>query len=276
MVVTATRVNQPLSEAASSITVVSEKEIAQTQPLTFAEILDTIPNVDTTSSTSVMYNRVSIRGSQPNQITYLIDGMRQDDLTMGGNRPMGVFADPEILKQVEVRNGGGSALYGNGGIGGTLALETKSAADFLADSDKDFGALVKVGYGSDSISWSKSAYAFGRSDMWDVVAGVTRRDSERVSAVGAAIFGVRPFAAEGRSPWGEGRPALAGREGSRRGGTPLRRARSRAQGAALVKNKVYKYWFKSRLKDRLAVAEKRAETLANAGFSACGQPLKCQ
>lgn len=177
VVVTATRVNQPLSEAASSITVVSEKEIAQTQPLTFAEILDTIPNVDTTSSTSVMYNRVSIRGSQPNQITYLIDGMRQDDLTMGGNRPMGVFADPEILKQVEVRNGGGSALYGNGGIGGTLALETKSAADFLADSDKDFGALVKVGYGSDSISWSKSAYAFGRSDMWDVVAGVTRRDS---------------------------------------------------------------------------------------------------
>lgn len=177
VVVTATRVNQPLSEAASSITVVSEKEIAQTQPLTFAEILDTIPNVDTTSSTSVMYNRVSIRGSQPNQITYLIDGMRQDDLTMGGNRPMGVFADPEILKQVEVRNGGGSALYGNGGIGGTLALGTKSAADFLADSDKDFGALVKVGYGSDSISWSKSAYAFGRSDMWDVVAGVTRRDS---------------------------------------------------------------------------------------------------
>ncbi|EDW7072728.1 hypothetical protein CKW64_004700 [Salmonella enterica subsp. enterica serovar Braenderup] len=44
--------------------------------------------------------------------------------------------------------------------------------------------------------------------------------NERVSAVGAAIFGVRPFAAEGRSPWGDGRPALAGREGSRRGGTP--------------------------------------------------------
>lgn len=180
VVVTATRVSQPLSEAASSLTVVSEKEIAQTQPLTFAELLDTIPNVDTTSSNSVMFNRVSIRGSQPNQITYLIDGMRQDDMTMGGNRPMGVFADTEILKQVEVRNGGGSALYGNGGIGGTLALETKSAADFLADSDKDFGALFKVGYGSDSISWSKSAYAFGRSDMWDVVAGVTRRDSGAV------------------------------------------------------------------------------------------------
>lgn len=104
VVVTATRVSQPLSEAASSLTVVSENEIEQTQPLTFAELLDTIPNVDTTSSSSVMYNRVSIRGSQPNQITYLIDGMRQDDMTVAGNRPMGVFADPEILKQVEVIN----------------------------------------------------------------------------------------------------------------------------------------------------------------------------
>lgn len=67
VVVTATRVNQPLSEAASSITVVSEKEIAQTQPLTFAEILDTIPNVDTTSSTSVMYNPKSRTGWLYNQ-----------------------------------------------------------------------------------------------------------------------------------------------------------------------------------------------------------------
>ncbi len=49
---------------------------------------------------------------------------------------------------------------------------------------------------------------------------------------GNNITGVRPFAAEGRSPWG-GRPALAGREGSRRGAP--RRARSRAQGAAPLK-----------------------------------------
>ena len=68
VVVTATRVNQPLSEAASSITVVSEKEIVQTQPLTFAEILDTIPNVDTTSSTSVMYNLKVVQNRHDTQV----------------------------------------------------------------------------------------------------------------------------------------------------------------------------------------------------------------
>lgn len=177
VVVTATRLSQPLSEATSSLTVVTSEQIQCDQPLTFVEILQTIPNVDIQSVGSLMDNRISIRGSQANQITYLIDGMRQDEMTSSGLRPMGAFIDPEILKQIEVRNGGGSALYGNGGIGGVLSLTTKTAADFLGDSDKDFGVLAKVGYASDAIAWSKSAYAFGRNDLWDVVVGVTRRDS---------------------------------------------------------------------------------------------------
>ena len=83
----------------------------------------------------------------------------------------------ELLKQIEVKRGGGSALYGNGGIGGTIAVETKDAADFLRDSDKDFGATLKAGYVSDNLEWQKSAYVYGRTELWDVVAGVTRRDS---------------------------------------------------------------------------------------------------
>ena len=54
---------------------------------------------------------------------------------MAGNRPSGIFIDPEILKQVEVKHGGGSALYGNGGIGGTLAVTTMNANDFLKGTD---------------------------------------------------------------------------------------------------------------------------------------------
>ena len=65
-----------------------------------------------------MNNRISIRGSGDREITYLIDGMRQDNQTIGGNRPSGIFMDSELLKQIEVKRGGGSALYGNGGIGG--------------------------------------------------------------------------------------------------------------------------------------------------------------
>lgn len=177
VVVTATRTAQPLSQAASSISVLTQKDAEEIQPITFTELLLDIPNVDITSFDSVMNNRISIRGSGDREITYLIDGMRQDNQTIGGNRPSGIFMDSELLKQIEVKRGGGSALYGNGGIGGTIAVETKDAADFLRDSDKDFGATLKAGYVSDNLEWQKSAYVYGRTELWDVVAGVTRRDS---------------------------------------------------------------------------------------------------
>lgn len=39
---------------------------------------------------------------------------------------------------------------------------------------------VKTGYASDTKEWQKSAYAFGRHDIWDVLVGVNRRDSGNV------------------------------------------------------------------------------------------------
>lgn len=176
IVVTATRTAQPLSQAASSLSVLTERDIQEDQPVTLPELLLDIPNVDVLDFNTIA-PRISIRGSNSSQITYLIDGMRQDDQTLGGNRPSGIFIDPEILKQIEVKHGGGSALYGNGGIGGTLAVTTMNAQDFLEGTGKNFGAKVKAGYTSDNLEWQKSAYAFGRSDRWDMVFGVSRRDS---------------------------------------------------------------------------------------------------
>lgn len=165
VVVTATRTAQPLNQAASSISVLTQKDAEEIQPITFTELLLDIPNVDVDAFNSVMYNRISIRGSGDRQVTYLVDGMRQDNQTLSGLHPSGIFMDSELLKQIEVKRGGGSALYGNGGIGGTIAVETKEAADFLRDSDKDFGATLKAGYVSDNLEWQKSAYVYGRTEL---------------------------------------------------------------------------------------------------------------
>lgn len=192
VVVTASRVEQPLSQAAATINVVTAKDIEETAPLTFSETLLDLPNVDVTAPSDPYFNRISIRGSDANQITYLVDGMRQDDATNGGNMPIGIFADPEIVKQVEVKHGGGSALYGNGGIGGVISVTTKDAADFLAGTDRNFGALIKTGYSDDSRSWQKGAYVFGRYGIWDAVLGVNRRDygDSRTSRTGRRSSGM--------------------------------------------------------------------------------------
>ena len=182
IVVTATRTAQPLSQAEASINVIQAKDIEQTAPQTFTDALLDIPNVDVTDSSSVMFSRISIRGSDANQITYLIDGMRQDDTTLGGNQFIGIFVDPEIVKQVEVKRGGGSSLYGNGGIGGTISVTTKSAADFLIGTDKNYGLKAKTGYATETQTWEKSAYAFGRYDIWDVLIGINRRDGGEIKS----------------------------------------------------------------------------------------------
>ena len=177
VVVTATRTQKDLYETASSIGVVTQQQIEETSPTSFVETLTFVPNVDVSGVGNPINSRISIRGSDANQITYLIDGMRQDQNASSGDHPIGIFIDPELIKQVEVRRGGGSALYGNGGIGGTVAITTKMAGDFLKP-DENFGAMVKGGYAGESKEWQKSAYVFGRQGMWDALVAYTRRDGE--------------------------------------------------------------------------------------------------
>ena len=176
IVVTATRTEKPLSQTASSLDVLTETDLEAQAYSTFSEALEALPNVSVTSPGNPLFTRISLRGSDENQITYVIDGVRQDNYTLSGNRPTGLFIDPELIKQIEVRRGGGSALYGNGGIGGALAVTTKRAADFLAQGEA-FGSKLKTGYSSLNQEWMQSAYAFGRWRAWDTLLAVTHRRS---------------------------------------------------------------------------------------------------
>lgn len=176
VVVTASRIEESLYKASSSIGVIDNKEIEESAPSTFAETVNKMPNVEVTSENDPFSSRISIRGSDSNEITYLIDGMRQDDLTLGGNRPLGLYVDPEMIKKVEVKRGGGASLYGNGGIGGTLAVETKDAKDLLRDGES-FGATVKGGYSSANLEWKESAFLYGENDSVDAVLGFSHSDS---------------------------------------------------------------------------------------------------
>lgn len=177
VVVTASRVAVPLSEAVSSISVVTDRTIEEVGAATFGETLQMLPNVQVESADTPIFTKIRIRGSDQNQITYLVDGVRQDNLGYSGNRPAGIFIAPELVKQVEVRNGGGSALYGNGGIGGTVAVTTKSAEDFLQPGEK-FGVFAKSAWSSAEQGWTKSAFLFGRESALDVLVAVTRTDAK--------------------------------------------------------------------------------------------------
>lgn len=157
VVVTATRTEKKLNEVPSSLVVITDALLEREAPRTLGDALLDIPNVMLESPESPVFTRISIRGSDSDQITYLIDGVRQDNYTVSGNRPAFMFVDPEMIKQVEVRRGSGSSLYGNGGIGGTIAVTSKTATDLLK-SGRDFGAKLKAGYNSDAEEFGQAAW----------------------------------------------------------------------------------------------------------------------
>ena len=168
-----------LNEAPSSLVVITDGQLEQDNPKTLGDALLDIPNVMMEAPDSPVFTRISIRGSDSDQITYLIDGVRQDNYTMSGNRPAFMFADPEMIKQIEVRRGGGSSLYGNGGIGGTIAVTTKTAADLLKPG-RDFGAKLKAGYNNDADEFGQAAWLYGRKGPVDAVIGFSHRDGGKV------------------------------------------------------------------------------------------------
>ena len=78
VVVTATRTNKTLAEAASSLAVVTDEDIAERGYQTFGEALLDIPNVSVQSPDSPLFSRISIRGSDSNQITYVVAAIDND------------------------------------------------------------------------------------------------------------------------------------------------------------------------------------------------------
>lgn len=84
VVVTATRIETPLEQVTTSITVITEDEIREQQAETVLEVLRNVPGLDVVqtgsrgSSTSIF-----IRGSNSNQVLVLVDGMEVNSVTAG-------------------------------------------------------------------------------------------------------------------------------------------------------------------------------------------------
>ena len=53
-----------------------------------------------------------------------------------------IFIEPELIKQIEVNKGAHTSLYGNGGFGGVITVETKDAQDLL-EGGENVGAMLK-------------------------------------------------------------------------------------------------------------------------------------
>lgn len=119
-----------------------------------SDLLRDLPGVDV-GGTSSINNRLAIRGLEDENLEITIDGAKVSNVNMFhhiGN----LLVNPDILKKADVQVGNNSVVHG--GLGGSVAFETKDGKDLLQDG-KDYGARIQGNYNSnDSLGGSVAAY----------------------------------------------------------------------------------------------------------------------
>ena len=128
VVISATRVAQKILESPVSIERVSSANIRNSAVSSYYDILSTLKGVDFTTS-SLTFKTPSTRGfngSGSTRVNQIVDGM--DNQAPGLNFSVGsVIGLTELdVDNIELLPGASSALYGPGGMNGTILINSKS------------------------------------------------------------------------------------------------------------------------------------------------------
>ncbi|MDO6500440.1 TonB-dependent receptor domain-containing protein [Photobacterium sanguinicancri] len=159
IVVTATRTDKYITDVPQMIAVATDEDIKYEQATDISETLNRMAGVEATGGP---YGQVSIRGGSRGQVILNIDGINQSVDTNKGMASNPLNIDPMLVKQIEVIKGGGSVLYGSGGIGGVIVLRTKSV-DELLDSNSNYGGFIRTRYDSSDEAFHTGVGIYGRS-----------------------------------------------------------------------------------------------------------------
>src|SRR5260370_26683195 len=119
IVVTATKIEQPLAEIGTTVTVVENGKVEAQKIDRVENVLREVPGVQVTQSGSPgSVTDVSIRGATAAQTLILIDGVEVNAGATGSFDMANLTTDN--LDRVEVLRGAGGSLYGSQAIGGVV------------------------------------------------------------------------------------------------------------------------------------------------------------
>jgi outer membrane cobalamin receptor len=180
IVVSAAQVEIPLTQAASSVTVVTGDELAARQIHTVADALKSVPGM-----TVVRYGghgsltSVFPRGGESDYTLVLIDGVPVN--TFGGEFDFAQLST-ENVERIEIVRGPQSALFGSNAIGSVVRLVTRRGGSPAASAVAEGGS-----YGT----WRSAASTSGRLGAWDWGGALEWLDSDgrngRTTASGLRI-----------------------------------------------------------------------------------------
>lgn len=153
IVVTASRIPQPIQNLVADISVISAEDIRAAGQSSLAELLQTQPGVEISSSGGPgTTTSVYLRGANAGHTLVLVDGMRLGSATTGATALENIPLDQ--IDHIEILRGPASHLYGSDAIGGVIQIFTKSGqgapkANFSAGFGSFNTRSLSGGYGGE-------------------------------------------------------------------------------------------------------------------------------
>ncbi|MEN9903895.1 MAG: hypothetical protein RLZZ555_460 [Pseudomonadota bacterium] len=166
VVVTATRVEQPLTDVVADVSIIDREQIEASAGRTLSELLVREAGVQMSSNGGLgKSSSLYLRGTSAGHTLLLIDGVRYGSATLGqaiwDNIPL------EQIDRIEVLKGPAAALYGSDAIGGVVQVFTRQGqvgfhphASVTLGSESHRAVAAGISGGS-----SEFSYALGASSL---------------------------------------------------------------------------------------------------------------
>lgn len=180
LVVTPSRMIEPLSESLASVSLITREDIELSVAEDLFELLRLQPGIDIVrSGGGGSQTSIFMRGSNSNHVLVLIDGVRVSSANTGGY----VWEQLPLnqIERVEIVRGPRGSLYGSDSIGGVIQIFTRSSA-------KPYARMTGGSYGSLEIEGG-AGYE-GENSQLSVNAGY--RNSDGFSAQNSNGFSFNP------------------------------------------------------------------------------------
>jgi vitamin B12 transporter len=177
VVVVATRAPEPLSKIGSSVTVLDESAIKDSQATLLADLLAQTPGVTVARIGGVgSQTSVFIRGADSDHTLVVIDGVQIND----PSRTDGGFDFQDLLtsdvSRIEILRGSHSTLYGSQAIGGVINIVNPEPSSLFEARAQAEGGSHDTGYFNGSVGGKDDAMLWRLTANWLGTSGIPAFD----------------------------------------------------------------------------------------------------
>ncbi len=159
MIVTASRMEQPLTKVLAPVSVITATDIDRLQIQDMSGILSRLTSLESQTSGGPGSNSsLFVRGGNTAHTLVLVDGVRINSASLGTSGLQ--YIDVHSIERVELVRGPGSSLYGADAVSGILQIITKKKNDKKLSVSYDLGSHgyqrtgVQVGGNENATIWS--------------------------------------------------------------------------------------------------------------------------